>query len=421
MSKPFKIFGFILTVFHLPRLSSLAAGQPITARSRVYFPSIIGDVCMLLGASVVDTPIPLLASNTLLETLDAVIDIGKQQVFFRKIGVTVDIIKFQGHLAISISSFDADSHRLPVWKTLSHKRFWEKPHPEIIIPGVTDLEPVIAQSTNPGVFAVEDATSATTSMAEAMVFSSPDGAQLGVGRTSSNERNGEIGYGTENMDDAAGPRCDASSARADDARQEGATGEPIGLPTSGLAKVRKQKRILQPVPSMPSGAQVEHQSREMGNGWKAFVSKIFFACAILFKYLASTTEIHYEQSQSQTPAIFSSTFDEHYDSTIGGWGNGGRFAWGEHGLGGACSSSIFSANKVFWKSTRDSNSRSSTMASEQGDASTTWISRRRAASWSYGNGTKRRTDFCDGAWAQEEPDWQVSESKTCHGIRDEAL
>ena len=91
-------------------------GQPITARSRVYFPSVIGDVCMLLGASVVDTPIPLLASNTLLETLDAVIDIGKQQVFFRKIGVTVDIIKFQGHLAISISSFDADSHRLPVWK-----------------------------------------------------------------------------------------------------------------------------------------------------------------------------------------------------------------------------------------------------------------------------------------------------------------
>ena len=30
-------------------------GQPITARSRVYFPSVIGDVHMLLGASVVET------------------------------------------------------------------------------------------------------------------------------------------------------------------------------------------------------------------------------------------------------------------------------------------------------------------------------------------------------------------------------
>ena len=311
-------------------------GQPITARSRVYFPSVIGDVYMLLGASVVDTPIPLLASNTLLETLDAVIDIGKQQVFFRKIGVTADIIKFQGHLAISISSFDQDSHRLQVWKTLSQERFWKNPHPEIIIPGVTDLEPMKAQSPVPGVFAVEDASATRTSMAEAMAFASPAGAQLGAGGAASYEYDGEIGNGSKVMDDFAGQRCDASSAGADDAHQEGAIGEPVGLSTSGMAKVRKQKRFLQPMPSMPPSAQVEHQPREMGNGWKAFVSKIFFACAILFKYLASTTEIHYEQSQSQTPEIFSNAFDFHYESTVGGWGSDAT--WCRRDLGGAQSS-----------------------------------------------------------------------------------
>ena len=318
-------------------------GQPITARSRVYFPSVIGDVYMLLGASVVDTPIPLLASNTLLETLDAVIDIGKQQVFFRKIGVTADIIKFQGHLAISISSFDHDSHRLQVWKTLSQERFWKNPHPEIIIPGVTDLEPMKAQSPVPGVFAVEDASATRTSMAEAMAFASPAGAQLGAGGAASYEYDGEIGNGSKVMDDFAGQRCDASSAGADDACQEGAIGEPVGLPTSGMAKVRKQKRFLQPMPSMPPSAQVEHQPREMGNGWKAFVSKIFFACAILFKYLAGTTGIHYEQSQSQTPEIFSNAFDFHYESTVGGWGSDA--AWCRRDLGGAQSSRFSSTTR----------------------------------------------------------------------------
>lgn len=52
-------------------------GQPITARCRAYFPSVMANVHMLLGASVVDTQIPLLASNTLLETLDTVIDVGR--------------------------------------------------------------------------------------------------------------------------------------------------------------------------------------------------------------------------------------------------------------------------------------------------------------------------------------------------------
>ena len=57
-------------------------GQPIYAKDRVYMPVSLGGCLFLIGSSVVDTSIPLLASNTFLEQLDTVVDLGKQRVFF---------------------------------------------------------------------------------------------------------------------------------------------------------------------------------------------------------------------------------------------------------------------------------------------------------------------------------------------------
>ena len=59
---------------------------------------------------------------------------------------------FSERLESRQTSFDQYSHLLQVWKTLSQERLWKNPHPEIIIPGVTDLEPMKAQSPVPGVF-----------------------------------------------------------------------------------------------------------------------------------------------------------------------------------------------------------------------------------------------------------------------------
>ena len=79
-------------------------------------------------------------------------------------------------------------------------------------------------------------------------------------------------------------------------------------------------------------------------------------------------------------------------------------------------------DKVSWRSTRGSNSRSSKMAWEQGCVWTTWTSRRRAASSNFGIGTtRRRTSTYDGERPQEEPHRQVSKSQACHGSWDEAL
>ena len=79
----------------------LGRGQPIYAKDRVYMPVSLGGCLFLIGSSVVDTSIPLLASNTFLEQLDTVVDLGKQRVFlerwmfqcrFRR---SMDILQFQ--------------------------------------------------------------------------------------------------------------------------------------------------------------------------------------------------------------------------------------------------------------------------------------------------------------------------------------
>ena len=76
-------------------------GQPIYAKDRVYMPVSLGGCLFLIGSSVVDTSIPLLASNAFLEQLDTVVDLGKQRVFlerwmfqcrFRR---SMDILQFQ--------------------------------------------------------------------------------------------------------------------------------------------------------------------------------------------------------------------------------------------------------------------------------------------------------------------------------------
>lgn len=305
-------------------------GQPITARSRVYFPSVIGGVNMLLGASVVDTAIPLLASNTLLETLDTVIDLGKQKVFFRKIGVEVEITKVQGHLAIPISSFHDGSHRLEIWKTLAHQCFWKNPHPEIILPGLTDSEPMRAQSSTSGVFTVEDATPVSATMAEAMACAAEHHPQPGTCGITGYELHGEVGNGPKILPDPSGSRSLACPADTPDAAQERSSDVSARMSTPRVEAVRQQKRIIRSMSPMPSSHQVEHQPREVGSNWKAIFSKIFFACAILLKYLAGTSEVHYEQSPSKTPIVFSDAFEQHYESTIGGWGT---TSGGHHGGG----------------------------------------------------------------------------------------
>ena len=75
-------------------------GGPIAAKARAYIPSCIGGLNVLLGASIVETGIPLLASNTFLESTGAVLDLGNHRVHFAKLGISVDMRKVNDHLTI---------------------------------------------------------------------------------------------------------------------------------------------------------------------------------------------------------------------------------------------------------------------------------------------------------------------------------
>ena len=166
-------------------------GQPIYAKDRVYMPVSLGGCLFLIGSSVVDTSIPLLASNTFLEQLDTVVDLGKQRVFFRALDVSVPIQKINGHLAVSISEFHEHVHQDPVWHALSHESFWKDPHPEIIATSdVLRLKQQLPRDQPAPVFAVSDDSTARSSMAAPMEGTHFGSAQLGAHDPSMDVSNG---------------------------------------------------------------------------------------------------------------------------------------------------------------------------------------------------------------------------------------
>ncbi|CAJ1342740.1 unnamed protein product, partial [Effrenium voratum] len=94
-------------------LFQFGRGAPVKSTSRVYLPSIIGDVECLIGAAIVNTQIPLLASNNFLEHMRAVLDFSKGIVILKTIGKTVPLHRISGHLAIEIANFSAGADSSP--------------------------------------------------------------------------------------------------------------------------------------------------------------------------------------------------------------------------------------------------------------------------------------------------------------------
>ena len=63
----------------------------------------------------VDTNIPFLASLRVLKGLCAAIDLTQQVGYFSTVDVTTKLKRAGGHLAIEITQFPAQPHRLRVW------------------------------------------------------------------------------------------------------------------------------------------------------------------------------------------------------------------------------------------------------------------------------------------------------------------
>jgi hypothetical protein len=100
------------------------AGAPIKSHEKkAWIPGAIEQCRLVFGANVVDTNIPFLASLRVLKGLGAVIDLTQQVGYFSTLDVTTKLKRVGGHLAIEITQFPAQPHRLGVWTQLADKGF----------------------------------------------------------------------------------------------------------------------------------------------------------------------------------------------------------------------------------------------------------------------------------------------------------
>ena len=109
-------------------------GTPSEAHQRAYIPSGIAGKAMLVGSAVLEEDIPLLASNTFMQYMGAIINMPVNMVFFQRIGVSTPLLHINGHFAIDIMDFSHGSDHNAVWQELSQRHVWQDPHPECILP-----------------------------------------------------------------------------------------------------------------------------------------------------------------------------------------------------------------------------------------------------------------------------------------------
>ena len=289
-------------------------GNPVQARQRAYLPSILGSEIILLAASVVDANIPFLASNTLLDTLQTIIDLPQQSITFMALGVSVPIEKVAGHLTVSISNFPVGVHGHLAWKDLSHEQLWNPPHAEVIMTSELSRIKPPSEAISSG-HALSDTSGMDPGLEEAGLQPHLSGAH----HVAINEPSGDSRPLSTSMADSARP-CGGGAGHPGARRhqEEGPSGFK-GVPASRLEALRQSPRKLRPVPLVPSQDQVEPSKVSMGA--KAFPN-IFLAGAFLFKQLSATSTsadwfTGTGNGEAQGPAsssIFSHSFDTIFDS-----------------------------------------------------------------------------------------------------------
>ena len=72
-------------------------GPPLVAKTRSYVPA---GADLILATGALDAKIPLLASNKFLDSLGMVLDMPNSRVSFASLGVTVPMLRLDGHIAV---------------------------------------------------------------------------------------------------------------------------------------------------------------------------------------------------------------------------------------------------------------------------------------------------------------------------------
>ena len=119
------------------------AGDPIISEVQAWIPVGIDKKCAVFAVNLLQAESPFLCSISLSRQLDAVLDVGKQVIFFRVLGVDVPLVKVSGHLACCITDFPPMPHRLKCWK---HVKPDDLDDPELALVHATRLAPAMIAS-----------------------------------------------------------------------------------------------------------------------------------------------------------------------------------------------------------------------------------------------------------------------------------
>ncbi len=323
-SKILNKFGLTTKLVDDADTFQFGAGSPQVSSQRVFFPAAFPEqvrMGVLLGASILeDVNIPFLASNTLMEKLGVVIDMYNKRLHVHRLNISFPLEKRHRHLVAKIVCFPADVKKDSVWKTLQKDVFWKKPDPELVCPqSILAQSPLAVHAEEAFLDAVDFPTPA--GMASELAPHRDQGHASGVQGLSGDETPGDVWHCEQTMDDPSGESLSRGGGKVGDAEafvSSCSGSKPVLTPT--IPSVRKQSRVVLPVPEVPSKVQMDSRTTWVANSWIGkLISILSFAIAVLRQHPPEAqAEVQGNfQFQAQDPSDF-------YQETATLWTDRGR-------------------------------------------------------------------------------------------------
>ena len=268
-------------------------GKPVQAECRAYLPAgFDGKVTALIGTGVLQAQVPLLGSHELLDQLGCVISLPERVVHLSSLGVTVDIHKIGGHLAIRLWDFPKKNHpddleevlphQLQVWSKFSSPSLWQNPSPELILlesdsHGHDLAEPLGVKHRALVQELRSQTTSLTSGLPDVPATSSMD-LPLAPGGQSHQELHERSHHAHVDSNSNGFHAQDLASGRHSPRDQE--QGQSRCLLTSRLQTLRQSSRPVCSMRPMPTSLEVEREDRTVGAPSR-WITKLLFAVAAI--------------------------------------------------------------------------------------------------------------------------------------------
>ena len=255
------------------------AGKPLRSLQLAILPACIGGTPIRLGASILDTEIPLLGSLPLLQKLGLVLDVARKEAKFTHLACTLPLHTVLGHLAIKITDLPEDCASLSMW---SHDIHPSTTEPGTITAETTQEHSRMSLSVSPlrhGQDRVHGGSSTTLGNDDQEAHPSPtrsvgpDGGRLPHGHHGQGDLQGASAGGGDELNKTQGesvskprgrPQLSATKGEADS--QASSNGDHAAVHSRDYPLRERQGKLRQ-VQSLPRQVEVERRPARLEVGW----------------------------------------------------------------------------------------------------------------------------------------------------------